>query len=126
MLALIGDPPPCLLVEQLFLERLPEGISAQLVDAKMEDHRQLARRAETLWAVRDRGTSNDALQRRPPQGQRKATTPTTSSDQLCYCHHTFGDLARHCQHPCQWQGKVQVRSSIVALATSLNDSLFLV
>ena len=28
--------------------------------------------------------------------------------------------------PCKWQGKVQVRSSIVALATSLNDSLFLV
>ena len=93
MLALLADPPPHLLVEQLFLERLPEDLRAQLVHAQKEDHRQLARRAETLWAVRDRGTSNNALQRCPPQGQRKATTPTTSSDQLCYCHHTFGDLA---------------------------------
>ena len=72
------------------------------------------------------GTSNNALKRRPPQGQRKVTTPTTPSNQLCYYHHTFGDLAHYCQHPCKRQGKVQVRSSTVALATGLNDSLLLV
>ena len=38
MLALLANNPPCLLFEQLFLERMPEDIRAQLVDAKMEDH----------------------------------------------------------------------------------------
>lgn len=52
MLALLGDHPPCLLIEQLFLERLPEDIRAQLVDAKIEDHWELARRADTLWVAR--------------------------------------------------------------------------
>ena len=42
MLGLLGDHPPCLLFEQLFLERLPEDIRIQLVDSKIEDHRQLA------------------------------------------------------------------------------------
>ena len=34
MLGLLGDHPPCLLFEQLFLERLPEDIRIQLVDSK--------------------------------------------------------------------------------------------
>lgn len=33
MLAPLGDHTPCLLFEQLFLERLPEDIRIQLVDA---------------------------------------------------------------------------------------------
>ena len=33
MLALLGDHPPCMLFEQLFLEWLPEDIRVQLVDA---------------------------------------------------------------------------------------------
>ena len=36
MLALLGDHPPCLLFEQLFLERLPEDIRIHLVDAKID------------------------------------------------------------------------------------------
>ena len=36
MLALLGDHPPCLLFKQLFLERLPEDIRIQLVDAEFE------------------------------------------------------------------------------------------
>ena len=43
MLALLGDHTPCLLFEQLFLERLPEDTRIQLVDGKIEDHRELAR-----------------------------------------------------------------------------------
>ena len=46
MLALLGDHPPCMLFEQLFLERLPEDIRVQLVDIKVEDHRDLARKAD--------------------------------------------------------------------------------
>ena len=122
MLALLGDHPPCLLFKQLFLEGLPDDIRAQLVDAKMEDPKEL-----TLYGQSGTGELvTMPYSRRPSQGQRKVTTSTTSSDQLCYYHCTFGDLARHCQHPCKWQGKVQVRSSTVALVTGLNDSLLFV
>ena len=50
MLGLLGDHPPCLLFEQFFLERLPEDIHIQLIDLKIEDHRQLAKWADTLWS----------------------------------------------------------------------------
>ena len=36
MLALLGDHTPCLLFEQLFLERLPVDIQIQLVDGKLK------------------------------------------------------------------------------------------
>ena len=62
MLALLGDHPPCLLFEQLFLEQMPEDIRVQLVDAKLEDHRQLAKRADALWAVKNMGASTNAVQ----------------------------------------------------------------
>ena len=53
MLALVADHTPCLLFEQLFLERLPEDIRIQLVDTKFDDLRHLARRADALWSSRD-------------------------------------------------------------------------
>ena len=109
MLALLGDHPPCLLFEQLFLERLPEDIRIQLVDTKFEDHRELARRADALYASRDMGSfSAQAVQRPPPtagqkQAQPKATIVGTSdSKRLCYYHRTFGEAARHCRQPCNW------------------------
>jgi hypothetical protein len=59
VLALLGDHTPCLLLEQLFLERVPEDIRIQLVDAKIEDPRQLAKRADALWTSRDMQTFLD-------------------------------------------------------------------
>ena len=53
MLALLGNYPPCLLFEQLYLKRLPDDIHIQLVDAKIEDHRQLVKRADVLWSSWD-------------------------------------------------------------------------
>ena len=52
MLALLGDHPPCLFFEQLYLERLPEDIRIQLVNTKIKDNRQLAKQANALWASR--------------------------------------------------------------------------
>lgn len=108
MLALIGDHPPCLLFEQLFLERLPEDIRAQLVDAKIEDHRELARRADALWVVRDMGASANAIQKRPPIGRNpKANLPKVKQDNLCFYHRRFGEAAKKCQEPCNWSGNEQ-------------------
>jgi hypothetical protein len=83
MLALLGDHPPCFLFEQLFLERLPEDIRAQLVDATIDDHRELAKRADALWAVRDMGASVSSIRGRPPT-KRKAdiNSPKSPQDNL--------------------------------------------
>ena len=43
---------PCFLFRQLFLERLPEDMHAQLSDANVDDCRQLAQRADRIWAAR--------------------------------------------------------------------------
>jgi len=105
MLALLGDHLPCLLFEQLFLERLPEDIRIQLVDDKVEDCRMLARRADALWMSRDMGLGTNAVQRNPPSGQRPKGK--ISSDEWCYYHRTFGRAARKCNQPCSWSGKDQ-------------------
>ena len=107
MLALLGDHPPCLLFEQLFLERLPEDIRIQLVDSKMDDHRQLAKRADALWSSRNMESNTNAVQHRPSarQQQTKSKAPVPSTDnRLCYYHRTFGEAARQCRQPCTWSG----------------------
>ena len=75
MLALLGDHPPCFLFEQLFLERLPEDIRSQLVDAAVRDHRELARKADALWEARDLGVSANAGR---PQWLRRPALTTAS------------------------------------------------
>ena len=107
MLALLGDHHPCLLFQQLFLERLPNDIRIQLADAKFDDVRQLARRADALWAARDMRTSANAIQRRQPLKERPETRSNTTVSKFCYYHSTFGDSARQCQEPCAWQGNEQ-------------------
>ena len=42
MLVLLGDHPPCFLFWQLFLERLPKDMLAQLIDASIDHSQQLA------------------------------------------------------------------------------------
>ncbi len=105
MLALLGDHPPCLLFEQLFLERLPEDIRTQLVDVTIVDHRELARRADALWAARDMSASANAVQKRQATGRRqKVKAP---QDSLCFYHRKFGEAAKKCQEPCTWSGNEQ-------------------
>ncbi len=106
MLALLGDHPPCMLLEQLFLERLPEEIRIQLVDTKVEDHRDLARKADALWAAKGMGPSANAIQKPSPMG-RKTKPPEGHKDTLCYYHRRFGGSARQCRDPCTWSGNGQ-------------------
>ena len=96
MLALLGDHPPCMLFEQLFLERLPEDIRVQLADTEVGDHRDLARKADALWAAKGMGPS-------PPKG-RKTKPSVGHKDRLCYYHRRFGEFARQCCDPCTWSG----------------------
>lgn len=108
MLAVLGDHPPCLLFEQLFLERLPEDIRVQLVDAQIDGCRQLAKHADALWASRDMEYSTNAVQRtRSTRQKTNKVSSTPVPDGLCYYHHTFGNAARKCTEPCSWSGKEQ-------------------
>ena len=132
MLALLGDHPPCFLFRQLFLERLPEDMRAQLIDAHIEDCRQLARRADRIWAARQMGsyansvqkeptptpeqvlttTSDvghegciaDTVQRRPQMPPKPKRKQPSAPPGLCYYHRMFGSKARRCQQPCGWLG----------------------
>ena len=108
MLALLGDHPPCFLFEQLFLERPPEDIRSQLVDAAVRDHRELARKADALWAARDMGVSANAIQKRMPTGRKSKAYPAKPTQEgLYFYHRKFGEAAKKCQEPCSWQGNEQ-------------------
>ena len=103
MLGLLGDHPPCLLFEQLFLERLPEDIRIQLVDFKFDNLHQLAKWVNVLWSCRDMTSDIDAVRRGPLARQRSATqTRTPSLETLCYYHRRFGQAARQCRQPSTW------------------------
>ena len=136
VLAILGDHPPCLLFEQLFLERQSEDMRIQPADA---DHRQLAEKVDSLWAARDMGTSNNNVQQNPhltcipkqipprtsnlgnkegitnailqcPQpAQNVIPKHPTATGNLCYYHQAFEKLARQCQKPCAWLGNEQAR-----------------
>ena len=116
MLALVADHTPCLLFEQLFLERLPEDIRIQLVDTKFDDLRHLARRADALWSSRDmelsfvNATSQQRSKPRPANYKPARIDNARSRGGLCYYHFTFGEDARQCRQPCSWSqsGKDQV------------------
>ena len=132
MLALLGGHPPCFLFRQLFLERPPEDMRTQLIDADIEDCRQLARRADRIWAARqitsyannvqtetspalehvtpaasDLGHESciaDAVQRRSPAPQQYKGRQPPKAPSLCYYHRMYGAKARKCQQPCGWSG----------------------
>ena len=57
MLALLGHHPPCLLFKQLFLERLPEDITTQLVAVKHENCRAMAKQADLFWSAKEVATT---------------------------------------------------------------------
>ncbi len=124
MLALLGDHPPCLLFDQLFLERLPEDIRIQLVDVKIGNHRELALKADRLWISRDSNQpfSTSVVRRfvdAKPVRKSSANKPMLTNDptQLCFYHRTFGEAARRCRPPCTWSGKDRGNQSLVATAT---------
>ena len=112
MLALLGEHKSCMLFEQLFLERLPEEIRTQLVADKIDNHREMARKADQLWAARDASSTPGAhsVQRGKPNSRKiKSNTAEESPDnsQLCYYHRRFGEAARQCRQPCSWSGNAK-------------------
>ena len=88
ILALLGDHHPCLLFQQLILERLPEDICIQLADAKFDDVRQLARRVDALWAARGMGRVQTLsnVENPPKKEQKPGAMPCQASFAIITSH----------------------------------------
>ena len=132
MPALRGNHLPCFLFWQLFLESLPRGMGGQLIDTNLDDCRQLAWRADRIWAARQmrsyannmqtepaptpehilleasdvghEGCITDAVQRRPQTSPKPKRRQPPTAPSLCYYHCKFGAKHHRCQQPCGWPG----------------------
>ena len=108
MLALLDGHQPCMLFEQLFLNRMPDPIRLQLVDADFTDPRRVAERADALW--QSMACSSDSLIHKATVSWRharlKPTGPvkemTNFNTDWCFYHNKFGDKARKCLKPCKF------------------------
>ena len=102
MLGLLGDHRPCFIFRSLFLEWLPEDICSILVHSKVDDCRQLAKAADTLWEARQ--SSTNVVQQSATPGdsisKKRPSLPTLQGH--CFYHAKFGDGARKCQSPCSF------------------------
>ena len=102
MLALLEGHTPCMLFEQLFLNRMPDTICLQLADADFTNPREVAERADQLWQSMSlhEGVSIHrvgAKQQKPPAKETKNHNPD-----WCFYHNKFGDKARKCVKPCKF------------------------
>ena len=112
MLSLLDGHQPCMLFEQLFLDRMPDSIRLQLADADFADPRKLTEQADQLWLSLEH-SSGFALHKAAYHGRQekiKATTPKkfgVMKPDWCYYHNQFGDRARRCLKPCTFQENSQ-------------------
>jgi hypothetical protein len=93
ILALLDDHEPCLLVEQIFLEQLPEDIRMQLAEADFSDPRAVAIRADTLWLTKSQGESIHKVD------------SSAKKSNWCFYHNKFGKKAQKCNTPCDYPKK---------------------
>jgi hypothetical protein len=122
MLGLLDGHQPCLLFEQLFLERLPPMLRLQLSDADFADPRKVAQRADALWQVHinsnniatcGRQAEEQALMCKVAAPRRPAWRPLSAPAQVsdnpdwCFFHNNFGDKARKCREPCSFPGNAR-------------------
>ena len=103
MLALLDGHAPCMLFEQLFLNRMPDPIRLQLADADFSNPRKVAERADELWQSTLLDTSNiHRVGAKKPRPSQKDRNPD-----WCFYHNKFGDKAKKCVPPCKFQENSQ-------------------
>lgn len=108
MLALLDGHQPCMLFEQLFLNKMPDSIRLQLADADFTDPRKVAAQADSLWQAMElsNSLSINRASRQFARGKR-GSSPSKSNPGWCFYHNKFGDKARKCVKPCNYQGNSQ-------------------
>ncbi len=107
MLSLLDGHAPCMLFEQLFLNRMPDPIRLQLADADFTDPRTVAEHADGLWLSMgpNSGPTIHRVAKQWHQGPAKQTGPakvTKSNAEWCFYHNKFGEKARKCVQPCKF------------------------
>jgi hypothetical protein len=112
MLALLGDHPPCLLFMELFHQQLPADVRLALASCTETDARELARRADTLWASRvapavavvSAEISDNVHAVRRSDAASTVPSPKSLTAGLCFYHKKFGAKAQRCRAPCSFSG----------------------
>lgn len=108
MLSLLDGHQPCMLFEQLFLNRMPDPIRLQLADADFTDPRRVAEQADGLWLSMDQNSSSVIHKATFSRRQARAKENSASTNtEWCFYHNRFGDKARKCVQPCKYQGNGQ-------------------
>ena len=102
MLALLEGHTPCMLFEQLFLNRMPDPIRLQLADADFTDPRRVAERADELW--QSMSLHDGASVHRVGTRRQKSPAKDTKdhNPDWCFYHNKFGDKAKKCTKPCKF------------------------
>ena len=102
MLALLDGHQPCMLFEQLFLNRMPEVIRLQLADGDFAAPRKVAEQADELWQSMSHSSYSTVHKVLWPRRQVQVK-PTGSVKEIdnnnadwCFYHNKFGDKARKC------------------------------
>jgi hypothetical protein len=123
MLALlpVGEPASELF-QTLFLRRLPLSMREHLGTEDFEDAREMAERADQIWAARATGSSTVAAVGRQPRGRssspaahrrQPATDNRAPREQpdhgMCFYHAKFGSKASKCEAPCSQAGNAKGR-----------------
>ena len=106
MLSLLGSKDPKIIFRQIFLEHLPDQIRSVLVHSKVEDYKELAKAADSLYESQQQTplTVNKMHFKKPT-----ANRTTTNSDdnkqssRICFYHKKFGTRAHRCVTPCAWE-----------------------
>ena len=113
ILALLDGHQPCMLFEQLFLNRMPDNIRLQLTDTDFTDPRKVAEHADELWQAMSLNSCPTIHKVTMPgrQTRAKSTGPAKetcdNSADWCYYHNKFGDKARKCVQPCTFSGNAR-------------------
>ena len=112
MLSLLDGHQPCMLFEQLFLNRMPDPIRLQLAEADFSDPRKVAELADQLWLAMEHGpaihkaTYQHRQSRPKPTAQAKPDNTKSNAD-WCFYHQRFGEKAKKCVQPCKYPGNTQ-------------------
>ena len=112
-----ADHEPGFLFKFLFLQRLPADLRVHLMDSVADLPRDLATKADILWAALSARSLHSvsqeqdvkvhalpACQQPPSRPAATHSPPSTgrSSQGLCWYHAKFGNKAHKCEIPCSW------------------------
>ena len=121
MMALLPTGEPAgELFQTLFLRRLPLSMREHLGTEDFEDAREMAERADQIWAARASGPSTvaaigrtqrprSASPRRPAATSGNRTTREPPDHGMCFYHAKFGSKASKCEPPCSQAGNAKGR-----------------